>query len=432
MRAGTKDEGVPIGLIEAAWGGTVIEAWIPIEDQYACTGRLCEDYFDRASNTVGNKCDRTANSPDSQPAGLWNGMVNPLKQMAIFSALWYQGENNGANPGDFNRQEGYACLLPRMVESWRREFSTAGLTDESFPFGVISMHAWCGEEESNCEPGYPNGYPGYDNPLHTATQYTAQMRWYGEQAGQPTVPNPSLPGVYLTQTYDIGDPQWCYATTPYGNCSSVGLAQDDPKCFCPQPPPLMGDIHPRNKLEVGRRVAMSLLALMSDATRTKSIGAVFESCTVDSTGEINVTFAQSALTHLSLGGAGGEDSLAVKHPDGFEVQQANGSWLPVAIAAHAGNSLQLAPPPQHRGILLGLRYAWRDHACCPRFYSAEPEWSNWALKDREHPVMNGACPPKNCSVYTQGSELPATPFTVAMGPPRGDGAQRCAEFASSH
>ena len=122
----------------------------------------------------------------------------------------------------------------------------------------------------------------------------------------------------------------------------------------------------------------------------------------------------------------------MKHPDGFEVQQANGSWLPVAIAAHAGNSLQLAPPQQHRGILLGLRYAWRDHACCPRFYSAEPEWSNWALKDREHPVMNGACPPKNCSVYTQGSDLPATPFTVAMGPRRGDGAQRCAEFASSH
>jgi hypothetical protein len=105
--------------------------------------------------------------------------------------------------------------LLQMVTSWRREFS-AGLTDPQFPFGVISMHAWCGEEESNCSPGYPNGIPGYDNPMHTATQYTAQMRWYGEQAGQPTVPNPSLPGVYLAMTYDIGDPQWCYATSPYG------------------------------------------------------------------------------------------------------------------------------------------------------------------------------------------------------------------------
>jgi sialate O-acetylesterase len=90
LRTGTANEGVPIGLVEAAWGGTIIESWIPIEDQFACTGRLCEDYFDRSSNTVGQSCDRTDQSPDSQPASLWNGMVNPLKQMAIFSALWYQ------------------------------------------------------------------------------------------------------------------------------------------------------------------------------------------------------------------------------------------------------------------------------------------------------------------------------------------------------
>jgi hypothetical protein len=32
-----------------------------------------------------------------------------------------------------------------MIKSWRREFSSNGLTDEAFPFGVISMHAWCGE-----------------------------------------------------------------------------------------------------------------------------------------------------------------------------------------------------------------------------------------------------------------------------------------------
>eukprot|EP01052_Picozoa_sp_SAG31_P052135 SAG31_NODE_12725_length_921_cov_1.251825_1_plen_208_part_00 len=90
MRADTADADVPIGLIEMAWGGTVIEAWMPIGDQFACTGRLCEDYYDRASNTVGNKCDRTVQSPDSQPGSLWNGMVNPIKQLTIYSTLWYQ------------------------------------------------------------------------------------------------------------------------------------------------------------------------------------------------------------------------------------------------------------------------------------------------------------------------------------------------------
>ena len=65
---------------------------MPMADQFACTGRLCEDYFDTGSNTVGNKCDRTQHTPDAQPASLFNGMVNPLKQLAIFTALWYQVE----------------------------------------------------------------------------------------------------------------------------------------------------------------------------------------------------------------------------------------------------------------------------------------------------------------------------------------------------
>jgi hypothetical protein len=326
---------------------------------------------------------------------------------------------------------------------------------------VISMHAWCGEEESNCSPGYPNSYAGYNNPLHTATQYTSQMRWYGEQAGQPTVPNPALPGVYLVQTYDIGDPQFCYATSPYGNCSSVGLAEGDPKCFCPQPPPLMGDIHPRNKLEVGRRAAMSLLALTADDSRTGSVGAFFHSCEVLSTGEISVTLAVTGGGNRADRGTGAAaDTLqAPHHSEGFEVQLPNGTWIdaPIVGGGNETNTVRLQPSlPQHTASpLLGLRYAWRDHPCCPRFYSADPVWSNWALTDMQHPpVMNGACPPKNCSLYTTGSDLPATPFTVAMGPrlppPRSDEVtdavaagssgstssagvvqQRCVEFVST-
>ncbi len=178
---------------------------------------------------------------------------------------------------------------------------------------------------------------------------------------------------------------------------------------------------------------MALLALMSDATRSRSVGAVFESCVVLASGAVNVTFAQSALLDLASNAA---DELVMNHADGFEVQLANGTWRAVQITAHDGNQLQLGGlgPAAQAGpgpILLGLRYAWRDHACCPRFYSADPLFSNWMMKDRDHPQMNGVCMPKNCSVYTKGSDLPATPFTVAMGPRSADGSQRCAEFVST-
>ena len=47
-------------------------------------------------------------------------------QCGAYILIALSGENNGANPGDFSRQEGYGCLLPQMVSSWRREFSTYG------------------------------------------------------------------------------------------------------------------------------------------------------------------------------------------------------------------------------------------------------------------------------------------------------------------
>ena len=67
--------------------------------------------------------------------------------------------------------------------------------------------------------------------------------------------------------------------TRYGNCSSVGKST----CFAPQPGS-NGPIHPRNKLEVGRRVALAALALSSDPVVAKAAavhsGPIFESCVV--------------------------------------------------------------------------------------------------------------------------------------------------------
>eukprot|EP01043_Picozoa_sp_COSAG02_P070637 COSAG02_NODE_12590_length_1522_cov_1.115249_3_plen_75_part_00 len=60
--------------------------------------------------------------------------------MVVVMTTWCYvcvGENNGQNPGNAGLKQGYACLLPQMIKSWRREFSSRGASDPDFPFGVV-------------------------------------------------------------------------------------------------------------------------------------------------------------------------------------------------------------------------------------------------------------------------------------------------------
>ena len=75
-----------------AQGGTIIEAWMPLEDQYQCTQRYCEDYVDDSPLGQVGRCNRSHTTvPNEQPGSLWNGEIVPLTNLTIGGALWYQG-----------------------------------------------------------------------------------------------------------------------------------------------------------------------------------------------------------------------------------------------------------------------------------------------------------------------------------------------------
>lgn len=125
---------IPVGFINASWGGTPAQGWIPESDlrrQKSFDAGL--DLLDRYAH---NPADPSLRSVPSAPwngdnnslAVLYNGMIAPLASYRFKGIAWYQGESNWSAPGQ------YADLLPMVIGSWRRTFDTPDL-----PFLVVQL-----------------------------------------------------------------------------------------------------------------------------------------------------------------------------------------------------------------------------------------------------------------------------------------------------
>lgn len=102
-----QDLNVPIGLIEASWGGTPAEVWTP-------EGMVTSDpVLKRAAE----KLPRADGWP-YLPGYCFNGMIAPITRFAIAGAVWYQGEGNTANAGT------YSNIFTAMIASWRSAWNS--------------------------------------------------------------------------------------------------------------------------------------------------------------------------------------------------------------------------------------------------------------------------------------------------------------------
>jgi sialate O-acetylesterase len=103
---------VPIGLIQAAWGGSRIEEWTPA-DSYAklaavFTGDAAAS-FERDPVWIGRD---------------YEAMVHPLAPFAVRGVIWYQGESNLIAYNDGLR---YADKLAVLIGAWRGAWSRPDL-----------------------------------------------------------------------------------------------------------------------------------------------------------------------------------------------------------------------------------------------------------------------------------------------------------------
>ncbi|MBD5225796.1 MAG: sialate O-acetylesterase [Bacteroidales bacterium] len=102
---------IPVGVITPYWGGTRIEAWMPLETLRGCV--TPERYEAKLQDTF------------MRPSELYCAMIAPLRDYAAKGFIWYQGEANLDNP------DHYDIMMAAMVDRWRKDW---GDNNASMPF----------------------------------------------------------------------------------------------------------------------------------------------------------------------------------------------------------------------------------------------------------------------------------------------------------
>ena len=217
-----KTLGCPVGLIHSSWGGTVAKSWMPLEalrsdprfdvmmereqqrlEKLPETKRKYER--DRAAWAKRREKKTATAGPapvfhdaasKAAPAHLYNGMIHPLIPYAMRGVAWYQGESNRTSPAQ------YGIHLPEVIKSWRRAW---GQSDSShgiaYPFLIVQIANYLERKE---DPNIRSAW--------------AEIREVQRRTVMET------PNTALIVTIDLGEEK---------------------------------NIHPANKLDVGKRLALA-------------------------------------------------------------------------------------------------------------------------------------------------------------------------------
>lgn len=143
--------GVPVGLIDNAWGGSAAEAWVKRDvlekdgrfDAYIQEWAEKEKTFDwdkmmanwkaqaekaKAEGKAAPRPPRNVMAGQHRPGNLWAGVLNPIIGYGIRGTIWYQGESNAG------RAYQYDDLFGLMITEWRKAWGQG-----DFPFYWVQL-----------------------------------------------------------------------------------------------------------------------------------------------------------------------------------------------------------------------------------------------------------------------------------------------------
>jgi len=314
-----EDQHVPIGLIEADWGGTPAETWtsltasssdgslLPVWGTWA---KMSEDQpaaiLEQARETQQRKDALATGKPAPEfpwhpelrswlPGGTFNGMIAPLVSFPIRGVIWYQGESNAGA----DRAYYYDRLFRTLIADWRYRWA-----EGNFPFLFVQLANFITSPDSK----WPE--------LREAQRRTLSVSNTG-----------------MAVAIDIGDPN---------------------------------NIHPKNKQEVGRRLSLAARALAyhekleysGPMYRTKmrqgnSIRIYFDHA------ETGLRVKGSAITGFEIAAIDGKFHSAEAHIDGETV---------VVWSAEVDNPIE-------------VRYGWSGNPQCNLYNKADLPASPFSTVD---------------------------------------------------
>jgi sialate O-acetylesterase len=313
--------GVPVGLIDNAWGGSSAEAWVrrdvlekdakftalmekwtkteaeftqaKFDEQMAAHKAKAAAWLKRAQAArkakqpepkgKPGKAPRNPMTGQHRPGNLYAGCLKPLIGYGIKGAVWYQGESNAGDAAL------YSYLFPLMITHWRSEWQQG-----DFPF------------------------------------YWVQLADYKTEAVEPEAE--SWGEVREAQTLTLKLPNTGQAVT-------IDLGEGK-------------DIHPRNKRDVAERLAR--WALVKDYGMKLSYRSA----------ELKKAefYGAKAIVALDTFGAGKLETFDVKEVLGLQACGTDNVWHWAKGQLKWDTSIEVTCP----GVkdIKAVRYAWSNNPVC--------------------------------------------------------------------
>lgn len=323
--------GVPVGLIDNAWGGSACEAWVKrdvlekdprfasiITRWKQTEATFTQAGFDRQveahkakvaawakARAEAAKAGKafTAQPPRApqnfltgqhRPGNLYAGVLHPTIGYGIKGVIWYQGESNAS------RAKEYRDLFPFMIEHWRKEWQQG-----DFPFYWVQLADF---KDYKTEPGDSD---------------------WAELREAQTLTMKKLPRT--------------------GQCVITDLGEAN-------------DIHPKNKRDVAERLAR--WALVND------YGQKF----VYRSPELKDAKFDGGKSLLTFDFApNGLRTVDIDEPQGFAICGDDHKWVWAKARIIGGskqgtNQIEVSSPYVPKPV--AVRFAWADNPVC-NVYSAE-------------------------------------------------------------
>ncbi len=298
--------GVPVGMINNAWGGSACEAWVrrdvlnadplykPLMDRWTQMESKHAELVAKGSNLNDEEKKQLQGlqnqmGGNSRPANIYSGVLKSHIGYGIKGAIWYQGESNAG------RAYQYRDLFPLMIKNWRDDWAQG-----DFSFYWVQLADFQNEQP---QPG--------------------ESAWAELREAQ-TMTMARLPKTGEAVIIEIGEGK---------------------------------DIHPKNKVDVGRRLARWALA------KDYGVAIPYHSPQYKSMAKADNKIVLT-FDHVD----GGWRPFDVNEPRGFAIAGEDKKFVWATAKVQKDNTIEvssdLVPNP------VAVRYGWADNPVVNMFDGA--------------------------------------------------------------